>query len=629
MVVSRNISDLSSLSAPSTDDVFLIVDRLSPTSTEAKQITWGSIAESIQDLVSLQATSSTTVTFTYDDPAGVLTALVNDNTSTQKSRFSSEGVLIGTRHEIDFRDGAGTNVVLADVTSADRIQATFNNTGVVTAVNNSVSGTSFPLISGTPAQADGTKELQIRPLKVGSAKISAALTDSSGSITLDIVPSQISINDLDTSAPLAISTGGTASSNAAGARANLAAAKSGVNADITSITGLNTPLSVPQGGTGGSNPSAGLANLQGIKVLENLGTSGESLIASGSTLVSGEYRGQLKSLRPSSNKVLVATVGNELTLDVNADNILSSATTTVDLNNQRLINVAAPLSATDCVNKSYADSVAQGLTVKGSCQLATTGLNISADYFRLPETVTSINVASNTLTTSVHPFNTGELVVVTSSDTLPGGVTGGTIYYIIDVNANDVQLAASATDAAGGTPINISSVGAGTITLTHALYLRAPANGALTVDGVAVSVGDRILIKDQTDSTQNGIYNVHQTGGVSERYLLIRADDFNTSSEAASGSFTFVEQGTISESVAYIVTTQNAVLDVSDIFFTTFSSANIPVRSITNNKFVLAAQSTVKGRAQGAGTGEIQDLTDNQIIAIIENATGTLDLGTY
>ena len=142
MVVSRNISDLSSLSAPSTDDVFLIVDRLSPTSTEAKQITWGSIAESIQDLVSLQATSSTTVTFTYDDPAGVLTALVNDNTSTQKSRFSSEGVLIGTRHEIDFRDGAGTNVVLADVTSADRIQATFNNTGVVTAVNNSVSATS-------------------------------------------------------------------------------------------------------------------------------------------------------------------------------------------------------------------------------------------------------------------------------------------------------------------------------------------------------------------------------------------------------------------------------------------------------------------------------------------------------
>jgi hypothetical protein len=49
---------------------------------------------------------------------------------------------------------------------------------------------------------------------------------------------------------LAVADGGTGSSTATGARANLAAAKSGANSDITSLTGLTTPLSVAQGGTG-------------------------------------------------------------------------------------------------------------------------------------------------------------------------------------------------------------------------------------------------------------------------------------------------------------------------------------------------------------------------------------------
>jgi len=47
--------------------------------------------------------------------------------------------------------------------------------------------------------------------------------------------------------------GGTGATDAAGARANLQAAKSGANSDITSLSGLTTPLSVAQGGTGGNS----------------------------------------------------------------------------------------------------------------------------------------------------------------------------------------------------------------------------------------------------------------------------------------------------------------------------------------------------------------------------------------
>ena len=52
MVATRNITDLNTLVTPAADDIMLIVDRLSATSTEAKQITWGNVIEAVQDIVS-------------------------------------------------------------------------------------------------------------------------------------------------------------------------------------------------------------------------------------------------------------------------------------------------------------------------------------------------------------------------------------------------------------------------------------------------------------------------------------------------------------------------------------------------------------------------------------------------
>ena len=49
---------------------------------------------------------------------------------------------------------------------------------------------------------------------------------------------------------LGVTQGGTGAGSASGARANLGAAASGANSDITSLSGLTTPLSVAQGGTG-------------------------------------------------------------------------------------------------------------------------------------------------------------------------------------------------------------------------------------------------------------------------------------------------------------------------------------------------------------------------------------------
>jgi hypothetical protein len=62
---------------------------------------------------------------------------------------------------------------------------------------------------------------------------------------------------------LAVTSGGTGSNTAAGARTSLSAAASGANSDITSLSGLTTPLSVAQGGTA-ANTAAGARTSLGV-----------------------------------------------------------------------------------------------------------------------------------------------------------------------------------------------------------------------------------------------------------------------------------------------------------------------------------------------------------------------------
>ena len=62
---------------------------------------------------------------------------------------------------------------------------------------------------------------------------------------------------------VATANGGTGSGVVATARANLVAAKSGANSDITSLTGLTTALSIGQGGTGNTAVAAGLVRSNG------------------------------------------------------------------------------------------------------------------------------------------------------------------------------------------------------------------------------------------------------------------------------------------------------------------------------------------------------------------------------
>ena len=71
-------------------------------------------------------------------------------------------------------------------------------------------------------------------------------------------------------------------------------------------------------------------------------------------------------------------------------------------------------------------------------------------------------------------------------------------------------------------------------------------SGTMTIDGVAVDAGDRVLVKDQTTASQNGIYVVGD-GAWS------RAADMDSWAEVP-GAFVFVEQGTANADKGFVCT---------------------------------------------------------------------------
>ena len=104
--------------------------------------------------------------------------------------------------------------------------------------------------------------------------------------------------------------------------------------------------------------------------------------------------------------------------------------------------------------------------------------------------------------------------------------------------------------------------------------LTATANGALSVDGIAVAASDRILVKNGAANSDNGIYTVTTVGDGSNPYVLTRATDADEDSEVTDGMFCFVGEGATQADTGWVQTTNDPVtVDSSDQTFVQFSAA--------------------------------------------------------
>jgi hypothetical protein len=92
-------------------------------------------------------------------------------------------------------------------------------------------------------------------------------------------------------------------------------------------------------------------------------------------------------------------------------------------------------------------------------------------------------------------------------------------------------------------------------------------SGAQTIDGVSVVAGDRVLVKDQSTASQNGIYTV-AVGAWS------RSSDADINSEVTAGMFTFVTEGTTNADSGWVLTTNDTItVGTTALAFVQFSGA--------------------------------------------------------
>ena len=130
------------------------------------------------------------------------------------------------------------------------------------------------------------------------------------------------------------------------------------------------------------------------------------------------------------------------------------------------------------------------------------------------------------------------------------------------VNSSDAATKSFVESTAQGLDVKDSCVAATTANITISTAL----NNGDTLDGVTLSTNDRVLVKNQSTASENGIYVVGSSPA--------RADDLAAGADAA-GFFTFVEQGTVNADNGFVCTSNkgSAVVGTNNLTIAQFSGA--------------------------------------------------------
>jgi hypothetical protein len=137
-------------------------------------------------------------------------------------------------------------------------------------------------------------------------------------------------------------------------------------------------------------------------------------------------------------------------------------------------------------------------------------------------------------------------------------------------------------------------------------------NEVYTIDGIALTLNMRVLVKDQNPSTENGIYYVSTAGAVGATLVLTRALDANQPAELTGGSFTFVEQGTVAAENGYVFTHNGEP---------TFGSTTLTVAQFSGAGQVIAGTGLTKTGNTLNAVGSTSILANSDTLEV--NSTGT------
>ncbi len=131
------------------------------------------------------------------------------------------------------------------------------------------------------------------------------------------------------------------------------------------------------------------------------------------------------------------------------------------------------------------------------------------------------------------------------------------------VNPAVAVLAASTASLTGTYNNGTAGVGA---------FFTVTATGAFTLDGVSIgTVGQRVLLKDQSSGFQNGIYTATVVGSVGVSPIFTRALDYNSPSNINSTGAIPVQSGTVNALTSWLLTSTVTTVGTDALTYSRFS----------------------------------------------------------
>ena len=369
-------------------------------------------------------------------------------------------------------------------------------------------------------------------------------------------------------------TGITASGNVTGGNiitAGSVTATGNITGGNVSITGTLTPATITATGniTGGNVTTTGTANIGTLAVTGTSSHTGNAtfgnISATGVATVTGNITGgnlsgtNIVGTLTTAAQTNITSVGTLTSLAVTGNitggNILGGANVNATTHTGTTVNVTGNITGGNLTTAGLANvgslAVTAGATIIGNANVGNLG------------TVALVATGTGSFggNVSMNSRNiTGLAVPVNSTD-------AATKQYVDDVaqglHTHDSCNAATQTTLAsisGGTvTYNNGTSGVGATLTTTGTYT--------TIDGVTLTNGMRILVKNEVTAANNGIY-VRTSATV-----LTRADDFDTPVEMAGGDFTFVSAGTLYDNTGWVMPDAVTTVGTSAVTWVQFSGA--------------------------------------------------------
>ena len=125
---------------------------------------------------------------------------------------------------------------------------------------------------------------------------------------------------------------------------------------------------------------------------------------------------------------------------------------------------------------------------------------------------------------------------------------------------------------AAGTTGTLASITGGTVTYnngTSGVGATLTLSNALTVlDGYTLATGDRIIVKNEATTANNGVYTIN-----SAKTVLTRATDADTSAELNGGDFFFIQNGSTLDNTGWVIVDKVTTVGTTPVVFSQFSGA--------------------------------------------------------